>query len=247
MKKLKNSISIILTLGMLITCSACGGDASSTRLEGSNSVENAINEQIAKEDAAKTESEAETTEQTTVVTTEAVTEASSEASTEAATETTSEDATEAATAEPAKVEAPAGDTEAATEELLGEPDPNVDLDLTVMGSDMVYSSVYQLMYDTDEYIGKKIKIKGQYYSAYDETTGQYYHFVLIADAAACCSQGIEFVWGDGSHVYPDEYPADETEVEVVGTFETYKDYPDAPYDYARLGNSTMKILDTPQQ
>ena len=116
-----------------------------------------------------------------------------------------------------------------------------------MGSDMVYSSVYQLMYDTDEYIGKKIKIKGQYYSAYDETTGQYYHFVLIADAAACCSQGIEFVWGDGSHVYPDEYPADETEVEVTGTFETYKDYPDAPYDYARLGNSTMKILDTPQQ
>ena len=29
--------------------------------------------------------------------------------------------------------------------------------------------------------------------------------------------------GDGTHVYPDEYPKDETEVEVTGTFETYKE------------------------
>ena len=40
---------------------------------------------------------------------------------------------------------------------------------------------------------------------------------------ACCAQGLEFVWGDGSHKYPDEYPAEDTEIEVQGTFKTYKE------------------------
>ena len=34
---------------------------------------------------------------------------------------------------------------------------------------------------------------------------------------ACCAQGLEFVWGDGSHKYPDEYPAEDAEIEVQGT------------------------------
>lgn len=32
---------------------------------------------------------------------------------------------------------------------------------------------------------------------------------------------MEFVWGDGKHAYPQDYPADETEVVVTGVFETY--------------------------
>ena len=40
------------------------------------------------------------------------------------------------------------------------------------------------------------------------------HYSIIKDALACCSQGLEFVWGDVSHVYPDEYPKDETEMQV---------------------------------
>ena len=50
---------------------------------------------------------------------------------------------------------------------------------------------------------------------------------------ACCAQGLEFVWGDGSHKYPDEYPAEDTEIEVQGTFKTYKekDYDTTFYDF----------------
>ena len=72
----------------------------------------------------------------------------------------------------------------------------------------------------------------------------HYYACIIQDATACCQQGLEFVWGDGSHVYPDEYPTENTEVEVVGTFETYKDNPDDEFDYCRLGNATMIILDS---
>ena len=77
--------------------------------------------------------------------------------------------------------------------------------------------------DPDTYAGKKIRMKGFYYAAYYEPTDTYYHYGVIQDALACCQQGLEFVWGDGSHVYPDEYPAEETEIYVTGTFETYQE------------------------
>ena len=32
---------------------------------------------------------------------------------------------------------------------------------------------------------------------------------------------MEFVWDDGSHAYPDEYPEENADVNVEGTFETY--------------------------
>lgn len=121
-----------------------------------------------------------------------------------------------------------------------ETDPDVDYDLTSMNSDMIYATVYQLMVEPDKYIGKTIKINGIYYAGQDAGTGKYYHYCVIQDATACCSQGLEFVWGDGSHVYPDEYPADETEIEVKGTFESYKENGDDRM-YYHLANAEMKI------
>ena len=67
---------------------------------------------------------------------------------------------------------------------------------------------------------------------------------IIKDAMACCSQGIEFVWGDGSHTYPDEYPEQGSEVVVIGEFETYMEDGD-PYLYSRLKDATMEVISTP--
>lgn len=121
-------------------------------------------------------------------------------------------------------------------------DTGVDYDLTTMNSDMVYASVYQLMVDPETYVGKTFKMQGTYYSTFYEPTNKYYHYVIIEDAAACCAQGLEFVWGDGSHVYPDEYPANESRVEVSGTFETYKEGEDERL-YCRIVNATMRPLE----
>lgn len=118
----------------------------------------------------------------------------------------------------------------------------IDYDLTKMNSDMIYATVYQMMIDPDSYIGKTVKMKGLYYASYNELNDKYYHFVVVADAAACCSQGIEFVWDRGQHIYPDEYPLDETEVEVVGTFEGYQEEGE-DNTYYRLRNSTFHIVE----
>lgn len=118
----------------------------------------------------------------------------------------------------------------------------VDYDLTAMSSDMVYATVYQMMVDPDTYIGKTFRMDGLYYGSYYEPTAQYYHYCIIQDATACCAQGMEFVWGDGSHVYPDEYPAENAKVIVQGVFETYREDGDSNL-YCRLKDATLEVVD----
>lgn len=117
---------------------------------------------------------------------------------------------------------------------------NIDIDLTQMNGDMVYATVYQLMIDPKTYIGKTVKMTGTYYPVYYEPTKGYYHYCLIKDAMACCAQGMEFIWEDGTHIYPDEYPKVDTTITVTGTFETYHDQGDEKL-YCRLKNAQLSI------
>lgn len=115
----------------------------------------------------------------------------------------------------------------------------VDIDMTEMGSDMIYATVYQLMTDPDTYIGKTIRIKGICAPSWYEDTKKYYHYAIIQDATACCSQGLEFVLRDDSLVYPEDYPKDGEEIIVVGTFETYTEEGDESL-YCRLRNAIIE-------
>lgn len=114
------------------------------------------------------------------------------------------------------------------------PEAAVDVDLLVMDSDMIYATVYQMMSDPEQYVGKTFRIEGKFYVTYDEMTKNQYYYCVIKDATECCAQGLEFVWGDGSHIYPDEYPTDGTEVIVDGTFELYMENDSR---YCRLANA----------
>ena len=114
------------------------------------------------------------------------------------------------------------------------PEAAVDVDLSVMDSDMIYATVYQMMSDPEQYVGKTFRIEGKFYVTYDEMTKNQYYYCVIKDATECCAQGQEFVWGDGSHIYPDEYPNDGTEVIVDGTFELYMENDSR---YCRLANA----------
>lgn len=114
----------------------------------------------------------------------------------------------------------------------------IDYDLTEMSSTMVYATVYEMMAYPSLYEGKTVKMEGQYYALYVEADKTYYMYCLISDALGCCTQGMEFVWGDGSHVYPDEYPTDKTEVVVSGTFKTYTQDGNT---YCCIDNATMEV------
>lgn len=238
MKRIKKYVSIIVTLIMVLNFTACGSGDRADRLQKDNNVQKAIDEQIAKETGSVQDSSEAVTEETDDVTTEA--ESNVKAETENA--VTTEAASDTGVAPEAKVVLNDGSESA--EETKGPADPNVDIDISVMNSDMVYATVYQLMADAESYFGKKIKVEGIYNAAYDEEMKQYYHYVVITDATACCQQGLEFQLDDGSRVYPDDYPELGSEIMIIGTFEEYKDHPEDEYSYVRLGNASLEVVDS---
>lgn len=124
-------------------------------------------------------------------------------------------------------------------ENVRDTDETVDYDLTQMSSDMVYATVYQMMVTPEEYEVKTFRIDGNFYATYYEATKKYYFYCIIQDATACCAQGMEFIWDDGSHIYPDEYPEDNAEIVVEGTFETYREDGDENL-YCRLSDAILQ-------
>lgn len=103
---------------------------------------------------------------------------------------------------------------------------DIDVDLTKLSSTMVYSEVYNMMCDPSSYVGKTVKMTGRF-TLYQATDGdgqpvpdQLYYACVIADATACCQQGLEFILA-GNKQYPEDYPELSKEITVVGEFQTY--------------------------
>lgn len=104
----------------------------------------------------------------------------------------------------------------------------VDVDLTVLSSTMVYSEVYNMLYnDPAHYLGKTVKAKGTF-SIYQLVTDGVLqpdpvsYACIISDAAACCAEGMEFVL-EGDYTYPDDYPELGAEITVIGEFQSYEE------------------------
>ncbi|MBE5944497.1 MAG: hypothetical protein E7258_06215 [Lachnospiraceae bacterium] len=163
------------------------------------------------------------TEQSMVDSIAAQNEATAETTTEMTTETITEEVTSETTSEIIIYEEITTEFQINEEEFTGEPDPTVDIDMTVMPANMVFSQVSHIMRDPDSYLGKTMKIQGPYYALYYDVTGNYYHYVIITDAQACCESGFEFIWDEGAHTYPDEYPKDDQEIVISGELKCYEE------------------------
>ena len=87
---------------------------------------------------------------------------------------------------------------------------------------MVYAQCYDMVYNPANYEGKTVRVRRPFAYFLDEDTNKEYFAVLISDATACCSQGIEFVLA-GEHTYPDDYPEMDTVITVVGKFNSYEE------------------------
>lgn len=94
----------------------------------------------------------------------------------------------------------------------------IDVDLTMMSGTVVYAQVFDMVSQPEFYIGQTVRMHGVFAMA--EGADRNYYACVIADAAACCAQGIEFVL-QGSPSFPDDYPELGTRITVQGTFDTY--------------------------
>lgn len=215
---MKKYIFLSAVLGMILTITACNKGQTGTKLEKQNVVEKAISNQVNKEideQVKKLENEEK-----------AVTSSASDTEGQVVTEN-------------GQVLGATSDFEAKLKEAKNQKAVDgIDYDLSTMGSDMVYATVYLMMTQPEDFEGKKIKMKGQYLSAFFEPTKKYYSYCFISDAAGCCSQGIEFATKKKLK-YPDDFPKDNTDIEVVGVFESYTEEGKL---YCHLKDSEMTVL-----
>ncbi len=94
-----------------------------------------------------------------------------------------------------------------------------DIDLTKLSSTMVFSEVYNMMISPEEYEGKTIKAEG-IFQVFQDSDNKNFYALVIADATACCQQGLELIW-EGDPVYPDDFPKENSEIEITGVYKSY--------------------------
>lgn len=114
----------------------------------------------------------------------------------------------------------------------------IDLDMSLMSGTVAYAQVYQMMYEPEAYLGKIIRVTGFFDAFEDRETGIVYTSCVIPDAAACCAQGLEFIWA-GDHPWPEAYPEPGASLTVTGRFETYIE---DNWMYLRLADAEVEWL-----
>ena len=117
---------------------------------------------------------------------------------------------------------------------------DIDIDLTSLNPNMLYAEVFQITGDPEKYQDMKIRAKGTFNYMMDD--GTEYFAVFMADAAACCQQGLEFRTSENL-TYPDDYPAIGSPIIVTGTFNCYKE---GVFTYCELKDAVIEIPEDTQ-
>lgn len=97
----------------------------------------------------------------------------------------------------------------------------VDVDLTVLSSDLTFSRVADLLATAEESRGKTVKLSGMFNAYYIESSGHLYLACEMPDLSCSCMQGLEFELGEGAS-YPEDYPSIGEIITVKGTYDTYE-------------------------
>ncbi len=95
-----------------------------------------------------------------------------------------------------------------------------DVDLTTLSSTMVYAEVANMMVNPEQYVGKTIKVRGEFNTIDNPDTGDTHYMIVIRDALACCAQGLEFFPTSGQQ-FPGDFPSYSTEIELTGIYTSY--------------------------
>jgi hypothetical protein len=222
MKKLGRVLAGVMMIMLLACCGngASDGNDAARRTQGTGNVQSVLEQEMAKADKA---AEGKGNDEEA-------------GGTKDSKEGTGTESSEAQGGETSSLQgAGSGDSQGTGAESSGS-DGAIDVDLTKLSSTMVYSEVYNMMYNAPDYVGKVVKMRGLYSLYYDEGTGKYYHACIIQDATACCAQGIEFELTE-DYRFPEDYPEVNDEVCVTGTFDIYYE---GQYQYVTLRGATLQ-------
>ena len=149
---------------------------------------------------------------------------------------------DSATADAAAIDEEEAERNAFYDKLAYNEKEGIDIDLTRLKGNMIFSQVNRMIYEPEEFIGKTVRMAGRFAFAYgyDEEgevdPERVYFACIIPDATACCSSGIEFDRA-GDWRYPDDYPNEGDDITVTGVFELYEE---DGFGYVHLVNAVME-------
>ena len=103
--------------------------------------------------------------------------------------------------------------------------PTIDYDLTEYTAQIATATMTDMRENPEKYIGKVIKVRGRYFPEYMDMLDRDINWLLVDDETGCCVNYFEFKLND------EEYPPEETRIEIIGTFGFYDEgvYTDLPY------------------
>jgi len=100
---------------------------------------------------------------------------------------------------------------------------DVDIDFSDLSMTMIQAEYQRILSNSEDYMGKTIKMNGTYYSFQIDEAGNIAHFVIIIPGDDCCQMGFEFKRGE-NYVYPADYPAQNAMIMVTGTLDKHEQF-----------------------
>jgi len=99
----------------------------------------------------------------------------------------------------------------------------VDVDLTGLSQTIVEAQFQHIMANSADFLGQTIRVIGTYYQLTFGEPATTYHYVIIVFGDECCQLGFEFK-RDGDYKVPDDYPAMNELIEVIGVLGRYEEW-----------------------
>ncbi|MCR4790375.1 MAG: hypothetical protein K5839_04790 [Treponemataceae bacterium] len=89
----------------------------------------------------------------------------------------------------------------------------IDLDFAGMNYNMAAARLFNVLIESDNYLGQSVRFQGQYFVSYRSDYAKPLHACIMFDAAACCQIGFDFMVPDDVKL-----PLERTEIEIEGIF-----------------------------
>jgi len=105
---------------------------------------------------------------------------------------------------------------------IDDSDKDVDIDFTTLNTTMLYAQAEKAINEANKYVGQTFKISGNYTPYHDIASGRYYHYLVVVDDESCCTYPFEFVLS-GNPVYPDDFPEENAEFQIIGVYKSYRE------------------------
>ena len=110
----------------------------------------------------------------------------------------------------------------------------IDIDVTNFSITILYPLVENMLFYPDDYMGKIVKIKGDFKYWEDEASKENVYMLVVSDEAQCCSAEIEIRF-ESDFDYS-KLPNRGDEFTIIGRFDS--DYKDGVY-FSYIGDSIL--------